>query len=175
MIDFMSSSPSAIVITVPEADEVVDRLRTPAKDAGWRRMPAHITLLGPFVPDPDPGVVEELRFFFSKVDGFALSFSEVREFPGVVWLAPEQSDELRNLTEALVRRWPDFPAYGGEFDEITPHLTVAHTDDPARASGVREAAQAALPIKASAAEASLWLREPEGWRKLADFPFAEGD
>jgi 2'-5' RNA ligase len=175
MIHFMPSTPSAIVITVPEADEVVERLRTPARDAWWRRMPAHITLLHPFVPDPDEGVVEELRFFFSRVDGFALTFNEVREFPGVVWLAPEQADDLRGLTEALVRRWPTCLPYEGQFDEITPHLTVAHTDDPARARQVREAAAAALPLKGQAIDASIWLREPEGWRRLADLPFAEAD
>jgi len=49
---------------------------------------------------------------------------------------------------------------------------VAHTDDPVRAREVREAAHAVLPLKALATAASLWVREPEGWRRLADLPLA---
>lgn len=176
MIDSMAGTPSAIVITVPEADEVVERLRAPARDPQSRRMPAHITLLGPFVPDPDAGVIAELQFFFSRVDGFPLSFREVGEFPGgVVWLAPEQSEELRGLTEALFRRWPQCPPYGGAHDAITPHLSVARTDDPAHAAEVRRAAEAALPLSGFARAASLWLLHHDGWDRVAELPFAPGD
>jgi hypothetical protein len=29
------------------------------------------------------------------------------------------------MTEAMVRRFPDYPPYGGIHDRIVPHLTVA--------------------------------------------------
>lgn len=157
---------TAIVLLVPEADALLDQVRgAPRGDA----MPAHITLLYPFAPDPDAGVLAELAFFFSGVDGFPLTFGSVGEFPEVVYLAPDQDRECQELTAALARRWPEFPPYGGAFDANVPHLTVAKGTGTQAA---RAAAEAALPLRARASEASLWARESGTWRCVETFPLA---
>ncbi|MCU1586731.1 MAG: hypothetical protein JWN31_224 [Frankiales bacterium] len=162
---------TAVVLLVPEAQSLLDEVQaqTGAERPG---MPAHVTLLYPFAPDPDAGVLAELGFFFSGVDGFPLTFSSSAEFPEVVYLAPDEAGECQELTAALARRWPDFPPYGGLFEEVVPHLTVVNTPDAELRSRAKDAVGTRLPITSRATEASLWVREPSGWRCLEAFPLA---
>lgn len=164
---------TAILLEVPEAEPLVGDLRREGDVSAALGVPAHVTLLYPFVEEPDPGIVEELRFFFARVDAFPLVFSSVGEFPEVVYLAPDQAGELSGLIDALVRRWPDCPPYGGVFDEVVPHLTVVDTPDPALRARARSHVEAGLPIRSTASEASLWVHEEgERWACLARFPLA---
>ena len=164
---------SAILLEVPEAEPLVGAWRLEGDVSAALGVPAHVTLLYPFAENVDPGIIEELRFFFAGVDGFPLQFSSVGEFPEVVYLAPDQSVELTGLIEALARRWPDHPPYGGVFDEVVPHLTVVDTPDPDLRARARAGVVGGLPVRSVASEASLWVHE-EGarWACLARFPLA---
>jgi hypothetical protein len=169
----ISAVESAILLEVPEADPLVHELRLEGDASASLGVPAHVTLLYPFVDDPDPGVVEELRWFFAGVDGFPLNFSSVGEFPAVVYLAPDQAAEVSGLIDALVRRWPDHPPFGGVFEEVVPHLTVVNTSDRAMRARARAAVEPGLPVRSSANEASLWVHEDGSeWRCLDRFPLA---
>jgi hypothetical protein len=165
---------SAILLEVPAAEPLVGALRLEGDVSASLGVPAHVTLLYPFVDDPDDGVVEELRFFFERVEGFGLDLVSVGEFPEVVWLALEDPTVVHDLITALVRRWPDCPPYGGLFavEDVVPHLTVVDTPDPALRARATEVA-AGLPIRTTVVEAALWVHE-EGspWRRLATFPLA---
>jgi len=164
---------SAILLEVPEAEPLVGSLRAVGDPSASEGVPAHVTLLYPFVEDPDEGIVEELRFFFAGVDGFRLDFSSVGMFPEVVYLAPDQDATLRGLMEALARRWPGCLPYGGAFDDVTPHLTVVNTPDGALRSRAREEVMAGLPVSSVTAAASLWVQGADGrWSCLARFPMA---
>jgi 2'-5' RNA ligase len=165
---------TAIALLVPEAQRVLTDAWA-GSGAPGSSMPAHVTLLYPFVEDPDPGIVEELRFFFAGMDGFELSFSEIGEFPEVVFLHPDQAAECQQLTEALVRRWPEFPPYSGLFDEVVPHLTVVKTPDADLRERVRSAVEPALPVRTVVREASLWGRDTERWRCVATFPLGPAE
>jgi hypothetical protein len=168
---------SAIILSVPEAEPLVGALRLEGDASAAQGVPAHVTLLYPFVPDPDVGVVEELRFFFAGVDSFPLDFRAVGEFPEVVYLAPEQAKDVHGLTEALCRRWPGYPPYDGLFalEDVVPHLTVVDTPDGALRARARAEVEAGLPVASRAHEASLWVHGPDGWSQLAALPLAEGD
>jgi hypothetical protein len=164
---------SAILLEVPEAEPLVGALRLEGDVSASLGVPAHVTLLYPFVEEPEPGVIEELRFFFSGVDGFPLDFSTVGEFPEVVYLAPDQAGEVSGLIDALARRWPDHPPYGGIFEEVVPHLTVVDTPDRALRARARETVAPGLPVRSLVSEASLWAHEEgERWQCLARFPLA---
>ena len=168
---------SAILLTVPEAEPLVRALRLEGDASAAQGVPAHVTLLYPFVPDPDDGVVEELRFFFAGVDGFPLTFSTVGEFPEVVYLAPDQAVDCHELIASLVRRWPACPPYGGLFalEDVVPHLTVVDTPDAELRERARTAVSQGLPVHAHAHEASLWVHGADGWRQLAAFPLGPPD
>lgn len=169
----ITSVESAILLVVPEAEPLVGGLRALGDPSAAEGVPAHVTLLYPFVEDPDEGIVEELRYFFAGVDGFRLDFSSVGMFPEVVFLAPDQDATVRGLMEALARRWPDCAPYGGVFDDVVPHLTVVNTPDGALRSRARQEVAGGLPLSSVAREASLWVQEGDGrWTCRAHFPMA---
>lgn len=49
-----------------------------------------------------------------------------RAVPGVVYLAPKPAALFIAFTQAVVERWPEHQPYGGAYEEIIPHLTVAY-------------------------------------------------
>jgi 2'-5' RNA ligase len=165
---------SAIVVSVPEAGPLVDgwRLRH-AADAPLG-VPAHVTLLYPFVAADaiDEEVVRALREVVSRFAAFDFALARVDRFPDVAYLAPEPAEPFRRLTEALAERWPEHPPYGGIHESVVPHLTVAHGDRRLQDEVEREVAPG-LPIRATAREALLLEQLPSRrWRTRAALPLA---
>jgi 2'-5' RNA ligase len=83
-------------------------------------MPPHVTVLYPCPCEP-LAIARVLEPF----DQFDVTFTRLDRFPGTLWLAPEPTEAFVAMTEAIVRRFPDWQPYGGVFKSITPHLTVA--------------------------------------------------
>jgi 2'-5' RNA ligase len=44
----------------------------------------------------------------------------------VLWVAPDPAEPFRALTAAVVREFPAFPPFGGQYENVVPHLTVAN-------------------------------------------------
>lgn len=151
---------TVVQIPVREAETIVRerllRFRPEALPED-RGVAAHVTLLGPFM-EPDQvgdGVLEELTDFFADVTPFGFRLTSVAEFPGgTAYLTPEPHDVFRRLTIGLHRLFPGFPPYGGEFDDVVPHLTVPIPPGEDTAS-LRTALHRRLPIDAHATEAAL--------------------
>ena len=166
---------SAVLLCVPEAEALVGPWRREHDPSAERGVPAHVTLLYPFVPaaQVDEGVLGELEWFFAGVDAFALRFDAVGEFPadGVVFLSPATA-ELADLSGALARRWPECPPYSGKHERPVPHLTAVHSDDPALRVRACADLQECLPLSALASSAELWVCDDAGsWTRRASFPF----
>lgn len=164
-----------MLLCVPEAEELVGPWRDKADPSAAAGVPAHLTLLTPFLPADrvDEGVVAELAWFFAGVDAFPVRFDAVGEFPqaGVVYLEPV-GDELDELAAALARRWPEAPPYEGRVDTPKAHLTVVHTPDAALRSQAAEAVAPELPLTATVAQAALWVCDEHGrWSEARTFPF----
>lgn len=88
---------------------------------------AHITLLGPFVDraDDTPELRDQIRDVLGDVHRFEFSLTDFRGFAdGLVYLAPEPAEPFNELTEKLSRTFPQWPPYGGQFDELIPHLSI---------------------------------------------------
>src|SRR5262249_43231292 len=111
---------SALIVSVPEAEPHVAHLRERYDPAARLGVPAHITLLFPFFsPERITAAVrDEIREIASATTAFSFRLAGPRRFPGVLYLAPEPLAPLVELTEALVRRFPEFPPYGGQFPTI---------------------------------------------------------
>lgn len=129
-----------------------------------RGVPAHITILFPFVDGED---VDEdaLADLFAEFRAFDFELDRVERFEGgVVWLHPDPSARFADLTAAVWQRWPDHPPYEGLHDEPIPHLTVSE-------SPIEVSFQ--LPIAAHAHEVTLIEEAPDGrWAARRRFPFA---
>jgi 2'-5' RNA ligase superfamily protein len=124
-------------------------------------LPAHVTLLFPF-PEPDSDVVDATRETLAGVEAFDVVFREVR-FPNVPYLVPEPAEPFVALTGALVQRFLAWQPYGGKFDDVIPHLTIADADAPPP-----------LPAHARAVEAVLYVElEADVWKPHTTFAFEE--
>jgi 2'-5' RNA ligase len=124
-------------------------------------VPPHVTLLIPVPPDVD-SAAEALASF----GAFDVTFARLDRFPGTLWLAPEPSEPFGEMTNALMERFPEHAPYGGGFEGITPHLTVAQGDDLAEAE---DAIAPLLPLRSRASSivlfqqvaADRWLEKDE--------------
>jgi 2'-5' RNA ligase len=166
---------TAVLLCVPEAEQLVGPWREKADPSAAAGAPAHVTLLTPFLPADlvDDGVLAELGWFFLGIDAFGMRFDDVGEFPasGVLYLDPA-GRELDELAAALARRWPETPPYDGRVDAPHAHLTVVRTPDAALRAQAAEAVQAGLPLTATAAQASLWTCDEAGrWSEAHTFAF----
>ena len=123
-------SVSAFVVRVPAAESVVGDLRDQFDAAAKLGVPAHITILYPFMRPEEitPGVLRQAQEALSVVPSFIFSLNGIGRFPATTYLLPAPVDPFIALTTALVRGFPAFRPYGGEHREVVPHLTVAHGD-----------------------------------------------
>lgn len=133
---------------------------------------AHITLLGPFVPEAEltAQADTELAALFAATEAFAFALSEVRVFPsGLVYLHPEPAEPFARLTEALAARHPEHPPYAGQFAPV-PHLSLCAVGPGRDLALVHDELAATLPVRAVAEEVRLVRYEERGTRTLRSYP-----
>ena len=153
---------TAFALVVPFADlaRVVDELREKTcLTKPSHGMPPHVTLLV-----PSPGATGAIAEVLAPFPSFDVRFERVDRFPGTLWLAPEPSEPLVAMIEALGRRFPDHPPYRGAFPRIVPHLTIAQSSFHTAIA----TAEAWLPLHARAERALLLAEtEPDHWAEIA--------
>lgn len=165
---------SALVVPVPDAEPVVGRWRESLDPSCLWGVPAHITVLYPFVPphDLDEAVIGGLADVFAHVEGFDFRLQEVRWFGDeVVWIHPEPPQPFVGLTEMVAARWPEYPPYQGAHAQLIPHLTISQDGRSPQALDCARSVASSLPI-ATRAEA-VWLMtgspEPSSWKLHTSF------
>jgi 2'-5' RNA ligase len=126
------STDTAIICRVPEAERYIARYRERYDPSARRNVPAHVTILYPFLPrhDVDAQVLERLREIATSVACFDYRMVETRRFPVALYLAPQPDGPFAALTAAVWRAFPDYPPFAGKFPVVVPHVTVAHGDEP---------------------------------------------
>ena len=169
---------TALIVAVPEIEEAVGPFRASLDPAASWGVPAHVTVLYPFLPPArvDDEVVAALREVFAAVPRFDATFGHIEWFGDtVVWLAPQPDRSFRDLTAAVVRRFPETPPYEGVYgDDVVPHLTIGQ-DAPRDVLGrAGDAVTAQLPIRArvDAVRLIAGSRAPDSWRTVCEFPLA---
>ena len=158
---------------MPEAEPAVADLRSRHDPSAAWGIPAHVTVLYPFVAagDLDEATGDALAALFSGFPRFRCRFPRVGRFRDVVYLNPEPDAPFRALTEAVFARWPDHPPYEGAHDDVVPHLTVGNTEDTAVLEQVGQALAPLLPIAADVTAIELWTEQATGhWRRERRFP-----
>jgi hypothetical protein len=171
---------SALIIAVPEAEPLVKDLRERFDWSAAQGVPAHITILYPFMP-PDkitPEVLADLHEFFAQFAAFEFTLPETRRFSTVLYLAPSPAEFFKVLMQAVFDRYPDYPPYGGEYTDVTPHLTIAdrltteQLDNFEREFLREHGAQ--LPVKAKASDVLLIENTSGRWKTWQVFPLSAG-
>jgi 2'-5' RNA ligase len=168
---------SALIVAVPEAESLVSEWRLRYDNASLG-IPAHVTLLFPFVParELDEALLGELRDFFSPRPSFGFTLRGTKRFEdqGILWLAPEPDDPFRELTLAIFERWPGYPPYEGMHDTVIPHLTVGR-GEPKLLDEMAEAITPGLPIEAEVRDVVLLEEdEREHWHPRDRFALRGG-
>jgi hypothetical protein len=176
---------SALLMLVPAAEPAVGAHRARLDLSAWDGVPAHLTVLYPFLPPADigPGVITALADLFAGVPRFSFTLDRVRWFDeAVVWLGPSDDAPFRALTALTAAAYPSCPPYGGRYEEPQPHLTIGHDAPLAELRAAAAAVAPLLPITAEAAEVTLMAgpdpaqpSEPGSgprrpWAAIASFP-----
>jgi len=167
---------AALIVEVPQAEELVGAYRMQHDPSAAIGVPAHITINYPFLPGTAPPGphLERLHSLFADMPAFEFELSEICRWPDVLYLAPRPVEPFADLIAAVAIAFPDSPPYGGVFQEVNPHLTIAQLDDRAVLDSITEeftsAARGRLPITSSAREIVLIDNRSGRWATVERFP-----
>lgn len=167
----------ALIVEVPEAQPAVARHRNRLDASAPLGVPAHITVIFPFMPPEtiDPPALAELERLFAGISRFRFQLDRSSWFgQDVLWLAPREPGPFRALTDCVYQAFPAFPAYEGQFGDIVPHLTIGDGRPLNELRAAKESVQAYLPIDAYATAVTLITQQgAEGhWIRSAAFSLA---
>jgi len=172
---------STLLIQVPDSEPLVRTYREAYDPFATLGIPAHITVLYPFRHPSriDETLIAELRFLFSQHGSFPFRLVKIRYFAATLWLAPDPSEPFKVLTEELISRYPDAQPYGGSYDNIIPHLTVADRQSAKELAQIttvfRDVASRLLPIESFADKVTLMTRQGGLWKDSTSFVLGTGD
>jgi 2'-5' RNA ligase len=171
----VESTLSAVVVPVPEAEPRVAALRAALDPSAALGVPAHVTIMFPFVPPSriDGGVLAALGEVFAAAPAFEVGFSKIGWFSDdAVWWAPEPAEPFVALTRAVSARFGLEPYEGEHGDDVVPHLTIGHGAPIERLRAAEAEVAAGPPVRAAVRSAVLMTgtREPASWTTLAELP-----
>jgi 2'-5' RNA ligase len=164
------------VVPVPAVEPLVSTWRQRFDGSAAEGMPAHITVLYPFLHNSrlTNSVLANLVGLCAQAPVLDVEFRRTGRFPAVLYLDPEPAEGLRWLTASIVEQWPEAPPYGGTFDDVIPHLTVARGVDDAVLASIEGDLVRALPVRTRLTEARLYVFDGERWQARARLPFRGG-
>jgi hypothetical protein len=176
---------TALLLPVPAAEPAVGRHRARLDEAAREGVPAHLTVLYPFLPPAGIGepLLASLGRLFAGFAAFEFTLDRVGWFgEEVVWLGPRDPAPFSALTSAVFTAFPSCPPYGGQraaaVSAAIPHLTFGKMGGLQALGAAAESVGPSLPIEATAAEVVLMSgprpgtpgTPPGQWRAVAAFP-----
>jgi 2'-5' RNA ligase len=163
---------SAIIVPV-NVTVAVNLLRNRMDPSAAQGVPAHVTLIYPFMPVD--GLKDDVRRRIEQIiasePAFSFTLGSVGRWPNVVYLSPEPADPFRRLTRALAEAFPEYPPYEGAHDDVVPHLTIAQDVPEDYYAAAEHALPGMLPIRDVCREAWLIGHTPDQpWHTLWRLP-----
>ncbi|MCL8026955.1 2'-5' RNA ligase family protein [Nocardioides bruguierae] len=168
---------TVLAVPVPALDDWVRR-RTAHHDASFVSVDpdfchAHVTVLAPWVAEPDEERMERVAGLVGAVSTFELVLERVGVFPdGLLHLVPEDDGPLRRLGRVLTAAFPETPPYGGRHADPVPHLTLEQAADGVDAEWVRASLGTLLPVRHTVDRVDLQWWANDDCRLLRTFPLA---
>ena len=158
---------SGIILVVSEAEPLVGAIRHEHDRVARLGVPAHITLLYPWVTPPiDEAAVQRLRAAVDRAAPYEIVFRGIGRFERALYLRPDDDGQTLDLAGRIAAFFPDYPPYGGRFASPVPHLTVAeveeslepiiHTCGPALLAGLPLAATVTSVTVMESGDDGLW-------------------
>lgn len=169
----MEGRRTALIVVVPEAETAVSQLRFELDPVARHGVPAHVSVLFPFLPAAgiDEAEMAQTAELFRSAAAFKYNLVRSDWFADeVLWLALDASGEFRSLTSLVWTAFPAYPPYEGRFDDVVPHLTVADHGPVDAMRAAEQAVQSHLPISATAQAVTLMVEQASGhWKAAASF------
>lgn len=168
------------------ASAVIVRARLPAglerlrrrgvgSGEGARGVPAHVTLLHPFVGDLDPSIRRAVATVAARHAPFDYTMTGPARWPDTIYVAVEPIEPFVRLQADLAAAFPDYPIYGKGWDfEFTPHITVAEGLAVEHEDIMRSEAWGALPMPARAAWLEVIAGNGAKWDLVWRMPLGGG-
>jgi hypothetical protein len=124
---FAAIHDTALIVPVPEAEVAVGRWRDRFDPSARLGVPAHVTVLFPFLPwsEIDDAVISAAGSAVRREGPFTAALDRVERTDEILWLRVEPEEGFLGMTATLVELWPERRPYGGRYDDVIPHLTVA--------------------------------------------------
>lgn len=174
----MTLGNTALVLPAPEAEPLVSPWRARHDRSAGEGVPAHVTLLYPFVPpdELDPRVDRALAALTGELDAFDYELARTEVLSDILTIAVEPHARFEALRERVLERWPALVPYGGRYGPRPRlHITVAwgawaRPDGAEDFAPISRGIDPALPLRARADQ--LWLMERRDglWSTRAVFP-----
>jgi len=166
-----SKGDSAVVAPVPELDSVVGRWRARFDRSAEQGMPAHLSVLVPWIADADINdqALTQLADAVGRTP-MEVTFREFGELPGLLYLRPEPAAALVEMTRRIESAWPSHLHHRGAFDDVLPHLTVAVGASAAEREEITADVRPLLPLTAKLT--AIWIVVFDGarWERRATLP-----
>ena len=123
-----------------------------------------------------PALIEEptitcLSSLFSEFPCFDFSLRLGWIGREVLLLVPEDDSPFLRMTETVLNRWPQYPYYGGEYDKIEPHVSLAYGEG-GPLSRVADLIAGYVPVRGQAILVGLSTGKPGFMTCRARFPLA---
>ena len=170
---------SALVVLIPEAEDLVGSFRNQFDPSAAAGVPAHVTIVYPFKPpfELTTETIAVLQELFSSTASFEVCFTGPKKFPGVLYLSPEPDQLFRRLTERIIEQFPEVSPYAGQFADVIPHLTIAHGNDSQQldsiAADFERQADGRLPIRSTVNEVTLLDNQSGRWQARHRFSLTQ--
>lgn len=142
---------TALLMPVPAAEPAVGQHRARLDEAARDGVPAHITVLYPFLPPAliDKAALASLRQIFAGHAAFGFTLDKVGWFgEELIWLGPRDAAPFSTLTDLVCIAFRACPPYGGRHAEVIPHLTIGYAGGPQALHAAAESVRPWLPIEA---------------------------
>lgn len=168
---------SALLIPVPSAEALVGEARLEHDPVAAAGVPAHITLVVPWVEPArlgsDRTIIPALVDTLADAKSFDFELAGIGWFDKfgkkVLWLSPEPAAPFCELTALLADRF-DTPPWAGKFTELVPHLTIGHAEGDGQLEPVAEDLRPRLPVTCRAEEVWAMVGDGHRWNVLARVP-----
>ena len=167
----MTAGHSVLQVPVPGLEPFV-RSRTEHYDTDYLSTDpafthAHVTALGPFLPEVNDGAAATVAAIVAETPAFTFTLERIATFPnGIIHLLPEPDAGFRELTSRLAAAFPQCPPYAGRFAEVRPHLTLDARADTVSEQSTRALLGHLVPVRCHAERLDLAWYAPGACRVL---------
>jgi 2'-5' RNA ligase len=168
---------TALIVRVAEAEPVVASLRARFDATASLGVPAHITVLFPFMPPElvSGDVLIKLRRVLGQQSPFEFGLTGIGRLAKTTYLKPTPAEPFVRMTQSVTGVFPGYRPYQGQHPDIVPHLTVAHGDERNAAiaeSELRASPAGSTPIASVCRQVELLENSTQSWRTMHVFSLA---